>query len=84
MTQTDFLGDTSMRNYTPLTAGKYIFACPLDCMAAEKTSLLRDKAQALHFDDGSFELMVDNCASRSITNDRNDYLTPPTPSKTQI
>jgi hypothetical protein len=57
---------------------------PTVCMSADKTIKLRDKAQSLHFDDGSFELMVDNCASRSITNDINDYVTPPTPSKTQI
>ncbi len=61
-----------------------IVAYPTVCMSADKTIKLRDKAQSLHFDDGSFELMVDNCASRSITNDINDYVTPPTPSKTQI
>jgi hypothetical protein len=53
-----------------------IVAYPTVCMSAEKTIKLRDKAQSLHFNDGSFELMVDNCASRSITNDINDCLIP--------
>jgi hypothetical protein len=63
---------------------KDIVAYPTVCMSTDKTIKLRDKAQSLHFNDGSFELMVDNCASRSIANDINDYVTPPTPSKTQI
>ena len=31
----------------------------------------------MHFDSDSYDILVDNCCSRSITNDLKDYIKPP-------
>jgi hypothetical protein len=59
-------------------------ACPTLFMTAENKNGIRVKAKTVHFAHKSFELLINNCASRSITNDVNDFKSPSMPARTQI
>ncbi len=61
-------------------------AYPTVCVAAPARTQgnLRDKEQSIAFDAESFDLLIDNCASVSITNSLNDFTSPPVPSNTKI
>ncbi len=56
---------------------------PMVCMALEHQRK-RMQARTTSFDQESYELLIDNCASRSITNDLKDFVRPPLPQKTKI
>jgi hypothetical protein len=63
-----------------------VVAYPTVCMAAPTRTQgnLREREQSVVFDAESFDLLIDNCASGSITNSLNDFTSPPVPSNTKI
>jgi hypothetical protein len=63
-----------------------VMAYPTVCMAASTRTQhsMREKEQSVAFDAESFDLLIDNCASVSITNCLNDFTSPPLPSNTKI
>jgi hypothetical protein len=64
----------------------HVVAYPTVCMAAPTRTQgnLREKEQSVVFDAESFDLLIDNCASVSITNCLNDFTSSPVPSNTKI
>jgi hypothetical protein len=54
----------------------------MHCMSS--TTMQRDRPKPTHYDTDSFDIYVDNCASRSITNDLRDFVDTPVPSNTRI
>jgi hypothetical protein len=68
------------------TYDPHVVAYPTVCMAAPARTQgnLREKEQSIVFDAESFDLLIDNCASMSITNSLNDFISPPVPSNTKI
>jgi hypothetical protein len=68
------------------TYDPHVVAYPTVCMAAptRTQNSLREREQSIVFDAESFDLLIDNCASVSITNSLNDFTSPPVPSNTKI
>lgn len=51
------------------------------CILANSTTT---KLRRMHFDTDSYEILVDNCCSKSITNSLDDFIQPPKPSQMTI
>ena len=54
------------------------------CCASTKVPSDRAPAKQVSFDSDSFDIMVDNCCSYSITNDLDDYVSPPSMAHVQV
>ena len=55
---------------------------PLNYLVSNTAEAITSKRA--HFDTDSYDMLIDNCCSHSITNSLEDYITPPKPSKVII
>jgi len=49
-----------------------------------KSAVDKERRLKLEFDTDSFDIMIDNCCSHTLTNDINDYFEPPVKSSVRV
>jgi len=50
----------------------------------EARSAVQRRTRKMEFDTDSFEILIDNCCSHSLTNNKNDFIEPPVKSKVKV
>jgi hypothetical protein len=72
--------DLTWRPYGYYNRRKAMAACRR-CIALKSTQIIEarsavDKERKMEFDTDSFDILIDNCCSHTLTNDINDYIEP--------